>query len=284
MIRILTVTTIALAAVWCGGCEDRGEAAHGAATGGGDVAAGAAGTQSPALVPLGLSFPTPTFNGTPLPLSWYRGVPNLEDRSRWRPKRGPFLVPPGTTNIALGQFVASNDPQPIIGELAQITDGQKEGCDGYFVELWAGWNRNRKPVPTWVQIDLQNESSIYAVLIWRGWGTNITLDMVVQLSNDPDFAEGVVTVFNNDHDNSSGLGLGHDKAYVESYQGKLIDCKGFTARYVRLYSRGSHRSGETDNQYVEVEVHGRALAAPPVPTNRSMPTLEIDLPQPGYCE
>ena len=137
-------------------------------------------------------------------------------------------------------------------------------------------------MPTWVQIDLQNESSIYAVLIWRGWGTNITLDMVVQLSNDPDFAEGVVTVFNTDHDNSSGLGLGHDKAYVESYQGKLIDCKGFTGRYIRLYSRGSLR--DDGNYYAEVEVHGRAVDAPPAPIDQSLPKLETTLPMPMWVE
>jgi len=191
-------------------------------------------------------------------------------------------VPPGTSNIALDMPVTSNDPEPMIGELTYVTDGEKQGGDGYYVELWAQWNGNPQAhVPTWVQIDLQDESAIYAVLVWRRAQTNVYHDVVVQISNDPDFVEGVVTVFNNDHDNSTGLGFGRDKAYVETYQGKLIDCKGFTGRYVRLYSRGSIR--DEGNHYTEVEVHGRAVDAPPAPIDQPMPNLETDLPRPRFC-
>jgi hypothetical protein len=64
----------------------------------------------------------------------------------------------------------------------------------------------------------------------------------------------VTTVFNNDHDNTSGLGAGRDKEYIETFDGKLFDGKGVKARYVRLYSGGN--TSNDMNHYVEVEVYG----------------------------
>jgi hypothetical protein len=81
---------------------------------------------------------------------------------------------------------------------------------------------------------------------------------VVRVSNDADFVKGVSEVFNNDHDNSSGLGVGQDKEYIETNDGKLVDCKGIQARYVRLYSNGS--TSNDLNHYIEVEVYGKPAA------------------------
>ena len=53
-------------------------------------------------------------------------------------------------------------------------------------------------------------------------------DVVIQVSDDPEFKSGVRTVFNNDHDNSAKLGQGKDRAYIESYQGRIIDAQGAT--------------------------------------------------------
>ena len=77
---------------------------------------------------------------------------------------------------------------------------------------------------------------------------------MVQVADDADFITNVRTLFNNDHDNSSGLGLGTDKEYWETYEGKLIEAKGTVARYVRLYSNGS--TADDQNHYTEVEVYG----------------------------
>jgi len=76
----------------------------------------------------------------------------------------------------------------------------------------------------------------------------------VQVSKDPDFLSGVWTVFNNDHDNSAGLGIGEHMNYAESWEGKLIDAKGVSGRYVRLYSNGN--TANEINTYIEVEVFG----------------------------
>jgi hypothetical protein len=80
-------------------------------------------------------------------------------------------------------------------------------------------------------------------------------DVVVQVSDDPAFKTGVRTLFNNDHDNSSGLGAGSDHAYVETHEGRLIPAEGVRARYVRLYSNGN--TTDELNDYCEVEVYGQ---------------------------
>jgi len=77
----------------------------------------------------------------------------------------------------------------------------------------------------------------------------------VQISNDPDFLSGVTTVFNNDHDNSSGLGAGKDKAYVDTHKGRVFPVAGVSGRYVRFYSKGNNVNSA--NHYIEAEVWGK---------------------------
>ncbi len=195
------------------------------------------------MVPLELELPDPLFVGTPVPVDGK--IPNLE-----APRVGPrptLMGPEGVKNVALNKSVTSSDDWPIIGELEYITDGEKDGDEGYYVELG--------PDQQWVQIDLETASKLYAIVVWHyHQQEQIYHDVVVQLSNDPEFKEGVVTVFNNDMDNSSGLGVGSDPAYVETFEGRLIPVSGETARYVRLYSNGN--TSNDMNHYVEVEVYG----------------------------
>jgi hypothetical protein len=86
--------------------------------------------------------------------------------------------------------------------------------------------------------------------------------VVVQVSDDPKFAKGVKTIFNNDFDNTCGLGKGKNLEYVEDYRGKLMDAKDAKGRpargrYVRLYSNGS--TADDMNRYIEVEVYGKPV-------------------------
>ena len=181
------------------------------------------------------------FVGTPQNIR----VPNLEKplgRSR-----DPFLAPIGTTNVAFGKPITSTDEEPIIGEISMITDGDKEAADGSYVELG--------PFLQSVIVDLGDEHDIYAILVWHFHKQAcVYYDVVVQISNDPDFINAT-TLFNNDHDNSSGLGVGKDMHYVETSEGKLIDAKGNRARYIRLNSNGN--SSNDLNHYIEVEVWGK---------------------------
>jgi len=200
--------------------------------------------QGPDKEELKLQLPKPMFIGTPTNIK----SPNLEPITG-KP-RGPFLVPKGTKLLCLNKPVKSSDMQPVIGELSMITDGEKEGGDGYFIELGPG--------KQWVQIDLGASYALHAILVWHYHSqARVYRDVVVQVSDDKDFLKGVTTVFNNDHDNSSGLGIGRDKEYVEVAEGRLIDPKGTKGRYVRLYSSGNTTNDL--NHYVEVEVYGTPM-------------------------
>jgi hypothetical protein len=192
--------------------------------------------------PLPIKLPKPMFVGTPQNIR----VPNLE-KPLGKP-RPPFYAPAGTKNIASGKPVTSTDPVPIIGEIPMVTDGDKEATDGSYVELG--------PFLQSVTIDLGGRFDIYAILLWHYHKqARVYLDVVVQVADDPDFITNVRTLFNNDSDNSSGLGMGKDMHYVETAEGKLVDAKGVRARYVRLYSNGN--SSNDLNHYIEVEVFGK---------------------------
>jgi hypothetical protein len=109
-----------------------------------------------------------------------------------------------------------------------------------------------------VQIDLGSPQEIFAIVIWHSYEKpKVYHDVVVQVADGPDFtaAQNVRTLFNNDVENKAGLGIGTNREYFETDEGKLIDAKGAKARYVRLYSNGS--TGGTFNEYTEVEVYGR---------------------------
>lgn len=193
---------------------------------------------------LKLQLPKPMFIGTPTNIK----SANLEAITG-KP-RGPFYVPVGTKCLSLNRPVRSSDMQPVIGELNMVTDGQKEGGDGYFVELGPG--------KQWVQVDLGARYTLHAILVWHFHSqAGVYRDVIVQVSDDRDFLKGVTTVFNNDHDNTAGLGIGKDKEYIEVAEGRLIDPKGARGRYVRLYSNGNTTNDL--NHYVEVEVHGTTL-------------------------
>ena len=128
-------------------------------------------------------------------------MPNLEPPRKG--KRPDFMVPAGTVNLARGKKVTASDSDPVVGTLDLITDGDKEGDEGSWVELGPG--------KQWVQIDLEKEANIYAILVWHFHSqARVYFDVVVQVSDDPKFSKDVTTIFNNDADNELGLGAGKD--------------------------------------------------------------------------
>ncbi len=200
-----------------------------------------ANTTTSKLVPIDIKLPKPMLVGTEKDIR----VPYLQPLIK---SRSPFLAPIGTTNVALGKPVASSDDEPIIGEIEMITDGDKEAADGSYAELGR--------FVQYVTIDLEAMHEIYAIVIWHFHKEpRVYFDVVVQVADDPDFISNVRTLFNNDIDNSAGLGVGKDKHYVETNKGKLIDAGGVRARYVRLYSNGNNL--DDLNHYIEVEVYGK---------------------------
>ncbi|MFN0079821.1 MAG: discoidin domain-containing protein [Prosthecobacter sp.] len=234
-LHILTGLALAITLASCGKTDDK-------------KAEGAAAAPAAATVPAGdlenieLVFPKPMFIGTPVPAE----LPNLEKADPSKVVKS-FQAPKGTTNLAKGKPVTSSDAAPIIGELGLVTDGDPDGADGSFVELMPG--------KQWVQIDLGAPANLYKIAMWHYHKqAQAYIDVVVQVSDDPEFKAGVTTLFNSDHDDTSALGKGADPAYVETNHGRVVDAKGLKARYVRLWSNGN--TSNDMNHYCEVEVFG----------------------------
>lgn len=197
----------------------------------------------PETVELELKLPKPMFVGTPQNLA---GIKNLEPDTKQA--RAAFMVPKGVGVISQNMPVTSSEMDPIMGSLDMVVDGDKEATEGSVVELG--------PFEQWVQIDLEDEREIYAVLLWHYHKTpRVYFDVVVQVSNDEEFITGVTTLFNNDIDNSLGKGVGTDMHYIDKAEGKLVDGKGIKGRYVRLYSQGNNQNDYS--HVIEVEVFGK---------------------------
>lgn len=195
------------------------------------------------MAALPIKLPKPAFKGTP------KDIPpgtNLEV-----PRKGPrpdFMAPKGSKNLAAGKAVTASDNDPIIGSLKLITDGDKEATEGSYVELGPGLQ--------WVQIDLGEAREIYAIVIWHfHMNARVYHDVVIQVADDKDFTKNVRTIYSNDHDNSSGLGLGDQKEFWETNEGRLFDAKGVKAQFVRSYTKGS--TADDQNHYTELEVWGK---------------------------
>lgn len=203
-----------------------------------------AGVAAEAQVTLKIEFPKPQFSGTPKDIR----TPNLEP-SRGDKPYPAITVPAGCDKVLSRDCkVTSSDPEPILGELSYITDGDKEHDAATYVELG--------PKLQWIQVDLGAEHEIYAACIWHYHGeARVYRDVICQISNDKDFIDGVQTVFNNDHDNTAKLGAGRDKEYIETNHGRPFPCKGVKGRYVRFYSNGN--TSNEMNHYTEVEVYGK---------------------------
>ncbi len=187
----------------------------------------------------------PCYTGTPKDIA---GLKNLEAPRKGRP-RDAIYVPAGCNNLlSKGAKVTSSDEEPIIGDLTLITDGVKEHGADTYVELG--------PMKQWIQIDLGAEKTVYAVNVWHYHGEGrVYRNVVIQISNDPDFIDGVVTVFNNDAEDVLKLGKGKDKEYIEDFEGRPVAVNAVKGRYVRFYSNGN--TSNEMNHYTEAEVYGK---------------------------
>jgi hypothetical protein len=198
------------------------------------------------MEPLPIKLPVAMYRDTPRNL---RGVGNLEEpRGIDRP---PFYAPKGAYNVALGRPVKLSDENPILGEAKMVTDGDKNAMEGCFVEMG--------PFAQFATIDLQGEFEIFAIVVWHyHLSARSYRDVVVQVSMDSEFTNRI-TLFNNDSDNTLGLGIGADKQYVDTNEGRLVDGRGQKGRFVRLYSNGNNENEL--NHLIEVEVWGRPVVA-----------------------
>jgi hypothetical protein len=195
-------------------------------------------------VPLMIKLPSPAFKGTPKDIQLSSYVEPLSEKPR-----APMMVPPGLKNIAADAKITCSDKNVASDQLSKLTDGNKEAADESIFYLRKGTQ--------WVQMDFGSPQEMFALVIWHAHNSaKVYHDVIVQVADDPDFIQNVRTIFNNDQDNSSGLGVGTEREFFETHEGKLIEAKGAKARYIRFYSKGSTESAL--NEYTEIEVYGRA--------------------------
>lgn len=191
------------------------------------------------LAPLPVKPPSPTLKGTPSDLP---SGPNVEPPPE-KPAP-PFMAPKGVVNVAAGKKVTSSS-KPFTGTLSQVTDGLKEPEDDHVVEMRRG--------KQWVQVDLGEPATLYAIVVWHDHRfLQVFKDVIILVADDPDFTQNVQTLYNNDVDNSAGLGIGTDKEYFETNRGRTFDAKGVVSRYVRCYTAGSSLSSLNVCQEIEV--------------------------------
>jgi len=200
------------------------------------------------LVPLPLVLPRAAFAGTPMVDEEDPAFADVEDVPTIAQYRAALpKVPQSTKQLALNKIVTASS-SVYSQSLKLVTDGQKEAYEDTSVEL--------RPRTQWIQIDLGESKNIYSIVIWHFHLEPVIFhDVIVQVSNDPEFSSGVITLFNNDKDNSSKLGVGTNSEYWETNLGKIVDGKCSSCRYIRCYSKGSTYSDPL-NRYTEVEIWG----------------------------
>ena len=176
--------------------------------------------------------------------------PHLREEVR----RADFMVPKGLRNLAQGRPVTSSmTEEPIIGELSQLTDGIRRSGEFDFVEFDAD--------PQWAQVDLGATHTLHGIVIWHYYKNPVIYnDVIVQIADDLEFSSNVRTVFNNDHDNSSGLGQGSDTAFFARWWGEIVDLRGpakegTPARCIRVWTNGA--CGGEPTRLVEIQAFGK---------------------------
>src|SRR5947209_274230 len=140
---------------------------------------GAAAEANAELAPLRIQLPQPTAKGTPDNLPEGPHVEKFTDKPR-----PAFMAPKGVKNVALGKKVSCSLDKLYTGTLPQITDGKKDPDDDQVVEMKKGTQ--------WVQVDLEKEYPMSAIVLWHDhrW-IQVFHAVVVQAADDAEFTKNV---------------------------------------------------------------------------------------------
>lgn len=156
-----------------------------------------------------------------------------------------------TTNLALG--IVPTSPSSGWKNLSYVTDGIKSSSN--YADSGTGTGLQ------YIQLDLGKAFDLSYIKLWHLVGYDRQYhDVIVKISNDPNFTTGVTTVYNNDTNNSAGMGTGTNSEYIETTAGLSIPFSTVSARYVRFYSNGS--SVNNYNHYAEIELYSQTPTTP----------------------
>ncbi|MBQ2713021.1 MAG: chitobiase/beta-hexosaminidase C-terminal domain-containing protein, partial [Clostridia bacterium] len=178
-------------------------------------------------------------------------------------------------------FVSANDPLPEnLITLASATDYQWLRFNN---AVWLASDPNIDRGATgnakigWAIIDLGATYTVEGVgtQFWNDWAFS---DVVIQIANNADFSDAY-TVFNNDSDNSLGLGKGKGVGYVEVYtELQKFSCPERPARYVRATATANGYS-----LFSRIEVYGREVNYAPTAPGEVTPVW-TDYPGGAYVD
>lgn len=115
----------------------------------------------------------------------------------------------GVTDVTTNGIAARNGKR-----LTVVTDGDRSTSEYALIAT--------DSAAKYIQLNLGEPHFITKVNILNDYNPEAPRagkDLIVQLSNDPTFTTGVTTIYNNDDDNSVGLGAGADAEYVEPSSG-----------------------------------------------------------------
>ena len=167
------------------------------------------------------------------------------------PRERPWVLAVGAEvrNLAAGKPVTSSDAAPLQGSLSMLTDGTKSCSGDDVLELASGTQ--------YVQVDLAMPCRIDGIGLWHYCqAPRLYAAVQIWISTTADFREARA-VFNNDHQDLLGQGMGGDELYLETHLGLVQMVPQVTGRYVRAYSRGN--TSNQLNHYIELEVYGKPL-------------------------
>ena len=146
-------------------------------------------------VAIKFELPPPHSSGTPKEIK----SDNLEPDPGPGKYRPPIMVPVGfDKKLTTEDTKVTTSEEAVTGENEYVVDGDKTPDATCMLQLPGGVQ--------WVQLDLGAEKTVSAVCVWHDQGDDrVYKDVIVQLSNDEKFKDGVTTIFNNDHDETAKL-------------------------------------------------------------------------------
>ena len=174
----------------------------------------------------------------------------------------------GLRNLAFGKPVSQSGDAGYDNGSSRATDGDIRN---------GGWDIGPKATSRYRQVDIGGPWNIDSLRVWHELSDSRRIrykDVVIRISTTADFSSDVTTVFNNDMDNSLGLGAGTDGEYDETESGKIVHFPTTRARYIRLHTYGNIYDDQ--NRLLEVMVGQRApqdLSEAPVAMAGALVTL-----------
>lgn len=155
---------------------------------------------------------------------------------------------PNPVNQSASIAPTSSTSSAVAGELAKITNGDNNS-----------WCDLGGSGPHEVTVDLGVVKTLRQIKVWGLFhNTRMYSDRIVRISeNGSDW----YTIFNNDSDNSAGVGIGTHSEYIETQDGKVFTIPDINAQYIQVWSGDDNLGGNAT--LVEIEAFESIVSVEP---------------------